>query len=240
MGSSANYRPPTWANASPAIIIITFPGQGQSPQYSNPSGGSVTLPPGQTNYVFDAVMTAAHEQDITKTEHPVQTGASISDHAYVRPARLTLDIGMSDAMDAYYNPSTWTGATSKSVSCYQTLLALQYSRIPLQITTRLRTYANMIIESLAPEESVKTIAGLRARVTFGQIFMADVVTVPVSARPQDTQETNQGSVNTQAPSVSQTQQNQVPPTYHPWNSIGKGSYSSVNSSNSTTLPGGSN
>ena len=81
------------------------------------------------------------------TEHPVQTGASIADHAYIVPARLVLDIGMSDAMDAYFSPTTWSGSDSKSVAAYQTMLALQFSRIPLTITTKLRTYQNMVIDS---------------------------------------------------------------------------------------------
>ncbi len=229
------WRPPQWQN--PATILLTFPGQGtNTPQYSSASGIGATLPTGLTNYVFDAVIRAAHEQELRRTEHPVQTGASISDHAYIMPARLILDVGMSDAMDAFFNPSTWAGDPSKSVSCFQTLLALQFSRIPLQITTRLRTYKNMLIDSITPEETVKTVAGLRMRVEFGQIFMAQISIQPNSARPQDTGATNLGSVTPQPPSASQQQQNITPPAYHPWDSIGAGDASSVNQNNLTSLP----
>lgn len=233
--STGIWRPPQWQD--PATILITFPGQGNNaPQYSPLSGIGATLPTGLTNYVFDAVIAAEHDQEMVVTEHPVQSGASISDHAYLRPARLVLDIGMSDAMDAFFNPSTWTGAPTKSVSAYQTLLALQASRIPLTITTKLRTYYNMLITNPLARETYKTIAGLRAQISFQQIFMAQVTIPPASARPQDTNDTNLGQVTPQPPSQAQDTQNIVPPTYHPWNSIGAGDASSVNQQNLSSLP----
>ena len=141
-----------------------------------------------TTYVFDAVLELEHEQRLEKTHHPVQTGADISSHAYLMPPRVVMYIGMSDAMDAYSNgvnnangvggatPSTvspFSGtSTSKSVNAYQTVVALQSARQPLTVTTRLRTYTNMVITSIGPREDYKTITGLRMRVEFEQIFTA--------------------------------------------------------------------
>ena len=242
--ASGLYTPQQWFAKSPAKTIITFPGQGNAPQYSSSaSGGGSTLPSGQTLYAFDAEILIEHHQLLRRTQHPVQTGASISDHAYIEPARLVLDIGMSDVMAAFYSPSTWTGSSSKSVSAYQTMLALQFSRIPLTITTRLRTYQSMLIESLMPLDSHKTIQGLRMRVEFGQIFMATVTQTEDSARPQDTQETNLGAGTTQAPTAAQLAQNNLSSAVNsatgvttpnlPSTAIGAGSWSSANL-NSTT------
>lgn len=232
----AGWRPAQWQTQAPQKVLITFPGQGSTPQYASAVGSTVTLPNVQTIYAFDAEIQIEHEQQLRKTEHPVQTGASIADHAFLEPARLIGDFGMSDAMDAYFNPSTWTGNASKSVSAYQTMLALQFSRIPLSITTRLRSYENMVIESLLPTDTYKTATGLRMRVEFGQIFLAIVSQSTVSARPQDTAATNLGTVNTQPPSAAQEQQNAIVPTYHPWDSIGAGDWSSVNTNNLGSLP----
>jgi hypothetical protein len=231
--ASSLWRPPQWQKQSPAKVIITFPGQGSAPQYnSSASGSGTSLPSEQTLYAFDAEIHVEHQQQLRKTEHPVQTGASISDHAYIVPARLVLDVGMSDAMDAYFDPSTWSGSPSKSISAYQTMVALQFSRVPLSITTRLRTYKNMVIESLMPVETHKTLAGLRMRVEFGQIFMAVTSSIPASARNKDTQETNLGAVNPEPPSSSQETQNKVtkganPPT-PPSNAAGAGIWASDN------------
>lgn len=243
------WRPPQWKAPQPQTIIITFPGLGPAPQY-NQSGSNIALPVGPASYVFDCVVTAQHDQQLTRTEHPVQTGASISDHAYIVPARLILDIGMSDAMASYYSPSTWTGAPSKSVSCYQTMVAMQYSRVPLLITTRLKTYNNMVIESIAPREDSKTFAGLRMSITFGQIFIADVMNPSISARPQDTDTTQIGTVNPQPTTAAQQQQNNIAlaPGFAAgeaaegetgplqYNAIGAGNWSSVNTNNQSQLP----
>lgn len=235
------WRPEQWATQASQKVLIAFPGQGNAPQYASATGVTVTLPTGRTLYAFDAEIQIEHQQQLRKTEHPVQTGASISDHAYLEPAQLVLDIGMSDAMDAYFNPSTWIGAPTKSVSAYQAMLALQFSRIPLQITTRLRTYQNMVIESLTPTDTYKQVSGLRMRVEFGQIFLAEISQPTVSARPQDTNATNLGIVNPQPVTGAQQSQNNVPdaPNFTEvlqYSAIGAGDWSSVNTQNLTTLP----
>jgi hypothetical protein len=172
-----------------------------------------------TTYVFDAVLELEHEQRLEKTHHPVQTGADISSHAYLMPARCVMYILMSDAVDSYSHSAAnavakgnsiitpWIGtSTSKSVNAYQTIIGLQAARQPLTVTTRLRTYTNMVITSVSPREDYKTIAGLRMRVEFEQIFTASVSTQPVSARPNDTQSSGLGAVNpSQVPASTQSQ-----------------------------------
>lgn len=235
------WRPPQWQNPSPAKVLITFPGLGNAPQFSSVTGSNVTLPPGQTIYAFDVELEIEHDQRLRRTEHPVQTGSSISDHAFLEPATLTVDVGMSDGMDAYFSPNTWQGSTSKSVSAYQTLLALQFSRIPLMVTTRLRTYQNMLIVNPLAKDTYKTAHGLRMRVEFGQVFMANVSQPTVSARSQDTNTTNLGNVNPQPPTAAQESQNNV--TQAPdftemlqYNAVGAGDWSSVNTNNLSSLP----
>ena len=134
-------------------------------------------------YFFDAILKADHTTTLRATEHPVQNGASIVDHAYMLPARLTLEIGMSDCMDQFVN-GQFSSNMSKSVSAYQILLQLQSDRQPMDIVTRLNDYSNMIIESIHAPDDVKTRDGLRCTVMFREIMMADVATVLASARPQ--------------------------------------------------------
>jgi hypothetical protein len=49
-------------------------------------------------YFFDAILREDHTTQRRITEHPVQSGANINDYSYQMPARLILEIGMSDAM----------------------------------------------------------------------------------------------------------------------------------------------
>jgi hypothetical protein len=143
-------------------------------------------------YFFDAVMKTEHQTEVEITEHPVQLGANIADHAYNEPATVTMDIGMSDVMPGIIS-SQFSDASSRSLSAYQTLLKLQSNREPLQIHTRLRTYKNMLIEQIIVPDDFKTLFGLRATVRFKEIFVVSVGKVKVSARSQVTGSTNRGN-----------------------------------------------
>ncbi len=144
-------------------------------------------------YFFDAVLRLEHTEGNRITEHPVQTGANISDHAFELPARLTLEIGMSDVMDSYQK-GQFTETKSRSVSAYQTLLRLKQARLPMQIITRLKQYENMVIEQMHAGDDFKTRHGLKCIVTFRQIMTAKVNFKKVSSRPQVTGKTDKGSV----------------------------------------------
>lgn len=232
------------------MVSITVPPAQTSTNTVNNEGVLSTTTTGQTTYVFDAVLSLEHEQRLELTRHPIQTGADISSHAYLMPASLVLYIGMSDAMDSYANDQSattspyytpFTGSDSKSVSAYLQLLSLQASRVPLTVTTRLRTYNNMLIAAIRPIEDHKTIAGLRARVEFQEIRTASISNQPVSARPSDTQNTGLGDVGAQPPSASTTNQfNLQKATQDFLNSpivaIGAGYWSSVNTNSLSQLP----
>lgn len=148
-------------------------------------------------YFFDAVLREDHTESVKVTEHPVQTGANISDHAYNLPAKLTMEIGMSDAMDSIVT-GQFTGWYTKSVSAYQMLKQLKEARLPLRVLTRLNLYENMIIEEINAPDDVKTLYGLRCTVTLKEIFVVEVSKTTVSARPQTTGATNR---NVQQPTT---------------------------------------
>jgi len=200
------YRPPEWSQL--ATTVITEPGlapvNGGSAASNNASGGvpvtggnlsveaTTTSATAPSVYVFDAVFRIEHAQQLRATEHPTQNGASIADHALILPATVVLEIGMSDAMAAFA-PGVWDSNPSKSVSAYETMVAVQQRRRPLTLTTRLATYTNMLIESIRALDTHKTSTGLRATITFVQIFNGTVTLTPVSDRPQTTDSTSIGA-----------------------------------------------
>lgn len=241
MGNSL-YRPPQWAQGLGVQTVgVVFPGVPNASQYRS-EGITATLPSSQTLYVFDATPRIDHEQRVTKTVHPVQTGASISDHAYLEPARLTLEVAMSDAQDAYA-ADLWVGGPTKSASAYQVLLAMAFARVLLVVTTKLRTYQNMLIVNNPAEDTIETFAGLKARVTFEEVFLADTQAVVASARPQDTSQTQAGTLSPTPPTQAQLNANVVSNAMAkqlgiPTNVPGAGQWSSVNVNNLPNLFGG--
>lgn len=251
------------------MVSLTVPGSpnGQAQIQSDGLGNFKSVNQAPTTYVFDAVMQVDHEQRVTKTRHPVQTGADISSHAFLEPARVVLYVGMSDAMDSYAsgrNPSdppyitAFSGNPSKSVAAYQQMVTLASACVPLTLVTRLRTYKNMLIVGLSPNETVKTIAGLKMRLELEEILTASVTTVPNSTRPNDTDSTGLGSVNSETPgpqipnqfNVTSASQQSGALTDAPTanllsylrsnpqgvNTPGAGTYSSVNTNNLQQLP----
>ena len=133
-------------------------------------------------YFFDAVFSVDTEHSLTVTQHPVQTGANISDHAFVNPIRMTMQIGVSDAM-AYRVGANYGGdGGTKSVQAYRLLCKLQELRIPMQVVTRLNTYQNMLIESIDVSDDVSTLCALKATVNLVQVLVVNVGTEKVSAR----------------------------------------------------------
>ena len=197
------WRPPQWSSgAQNSITVLGSPFRQQvsgGPAASGQTGQgvpggafkfSVTENVAQSGsptvvYVFDAVLQLDHAQEMQLTAHPVQSGANIADHAFQKPARLSMDIGMSDAMDSFV-AGQWSGAQSKSVNCYQTMLALEQARSLVIVNTRLNTYRNMVITAFHTRDDNKTKHGLRATITFEEVFMAQVTTSNSnwSARPQ--------------------------------------------------------
>lgn len=155
------------------------------PQWSGLSSDLSQLVMVKTNiagFFFDAVIREEHVSSLKITSHPVQTGANITDHSYVEPAVLTMEIAMSDAMaDMHdnqfirYTPRNADRPSySKSVSAYRVLLDLQETRIPVSVHTRLKTYTNMLIENITAPEDAKTLHGLKCTVTLREIFVVEV------------------------------------------------------------------
>lgn len=130
---------------------------------------------------FDAVLNVSTEHGATVTSHPVQSGANISDHMYLEPVQITMEIGMSDAMASMVR-GQWTGASTKSISAYRKLCELQAARIPFTVLTRLNKYPNMVIRSISVNDNANTLYGLRATVNLQQLILASVSTEKVSAR----------------------------------------------------------
>jgi len=188
-GGNQPFRPPQWkgegTGADQLIYVKTnIAEQGESNDFTT----------GQIGYFFDVIMRVEHETTTRITEHPVQNGANISDHAYMMPARLVMEIGMSDAMDTLVS-GQFSDRETKSISAYQTLLRLQKNRQPLQVTTRLNIYQNMIIENINAPDDIKTLYGLKATVTMRQIMTAQIGNTKISLRDQaSVAETPKGSI----------------------------------------------
>lgn len=135
-----------------------------------------------THYFFDAVLSTTHITRREITSHPVQYRASLTDHSYQLPAEVSLDIGMSDAMDTWYytspsgiaNEFDYGTGNGKSVKAYQKFVSLQMKGTPFNLYTKLKTYSNMVIASITATDDYKTNQALRCRIELREIFIGEL------------------------------------------------------------------
>lgn len=144
-------------------------------------------------YFFDGFIKVDHSIELQTTSNPVETGASIVDHAYVKPAELTMEVMMSDVHQSLV-PEQFTGASFRSVNAWQVLRKLQSDRIPMSVFTRLGLYTNMLITKLTASDTAETFRALSAEVTLREIPVARVKTVKISSADQTTINTEMGKI----------------------------------------------
>lgn len=172
-----------------------------------------------------ATIEERHTDDLEVTEHPVEQGAMISDHAYKRPAEVVLRLGWSNSPPArggILNPlvgaavanspaltsiadavnivqgvqTALSGAGVDQVQAiYQTLLQLQESRALFTVYTGKRVYTNMVCKSLATETDYKSANSLPITMTCKQVILVNTRTVSLPASTQKTPALTASPVN---------------------------------------------
>lgn len=111
-----------------------------------------------------------HTDEVQITDHPVEAGAPISDHAFARPQQVAITAG-------------WSKATAFDLSAesgvYGLLLALQTSFMPFDIYTGKRHYKNMLIERLAVTTDQHNEFTLLAQIVCRQVIIVNTQTTKV-------------------------------------------------------------
>lgn len=133
--------------------------------------------------VCDVTLEESHEDGLTITEYPVENGATISDHATIKPKRVSIRIVASDAGGS----SAESSGEDRSIEIYQQLLDLMETREPIEIITAKRAYKNMLIESISAPTDAQTQQALIASLECREVNIATVETtsVPPRARHQN-------------------------------------------------------
>lgn len=103
------------------------------------------------------------------TQHPVQRGAAITDHAFKKPASVTVKCVFGDADQSLEET-------------YRQLLSLQSTREPFDVVTGKRSYSNMLLKDLDVTTDVLTERVLAVSAGLQEIILVDVQAVTVAAR----------------------------------------------------------
>lgn len=144
-------------------------------------------------YFFDGFMGVDVASELEVTENPVETGAAIADHAYVKPTEITMQVMMSDVHQSLV-PGQFSGGWSRSVKAYTILKEIQNQRIPIAVLCRLGLFQNMVIKKIVANDDANTYQALSATVTLVELPIARVKTVEISMADQTTISTEMGKI----------------------------------------------
>jgi hypothetical protein len=190
---------------------------------SDSSGNTPPAPSGQQVYqALDGyvALEESHRDEMIMTDHPVEQGAVITDHAYRMPAELRLRLGWSAAMSGAGEISVF-GVTLPTLaglwgaggfegsqflqSLYAELLGVMVSRELLTVYTGKRPYSNMLIRSITERTTEETENTLVLDIEMREIIFVTTTTVNV---PPGMSQNQSSLANPQAASPTLNRGNQ--------------------------------
>lgn len=131
------------------------------------------------------------------TQHPVHQGASVTDHAYIKPATVSINFVFGEKNEALQ-------------VTYAKLLRLQSDRIPFDLQTGKRAYSNMLLSSitLTTDETTENILSISCDL-IQIIFVSSELIQITTKRPKSVSppETKNKEKTTDASQASKKAQN---------------------------------
>lgn len=142
---------------------------------------------GAWSRTFDAVEV---EETVCETEvvdNPVETGVSISDHAFDRPVKLTITAAVSDITPPGKELDLFElDGPSRSIAAYAWLKQVRKAHEPFSVQTGLDLYPNMLITSFRAKQDKDTSRILKFTVDLREIVFVTTQTVLYPAKEPKT------------------------------------------------------
>lgn len=110
------------------------------------------------------VVRERHASSIGITENPIETGASVTDHAYVEPKKLSLEF-----MD------------ENAAATFNALVRFQESRRPFTVVSGLFVYTNMLIKDLTANRDSRT-----SKILDGKADLQEIIIVSTAYTAAET------------------------------------------------------
>lgn len=130
-----------------------------------------------------------HDDELIITQHPVEFGAIISDHAYKKPAEVRIRCAWNNSGSTYpvrgsysrQEPLVSSGYEGYARAVYEEILALQESRVPFSAVTGKRIYNDMLVASVRVHTAPGSEYTLMADITLREIILVSTKTLSVDA-----------------------------------------------------------
>ncbi|WP_446902992.1 phage baseplate protein [Burkholderia sp. YIM B11467] len=163
-----------------------------------------------------ATIEEVYSDEVVVTEHPVETGAPVNDHAYMRPREYVIKCGWSNAdyealLGAAVVPFDDTGANSMATgtyvdAVYSQLLQIQSIRKPIDIVSTRRKYSNMLIGTISVVTDQKSGSALMLTASLKQVNIVSTQATKLppranQANPAATAETQNAGAKSAVPAT---------------------------------------
>ena len=129
---------------------------------------------GETEPLRDAVdgfLDESHEREVTTTSYPVESGASLTDHAVRQPDKLTLTGWVSSLLPSS-EANTSRPISERNVEAWRRIGELMRDREPVTVATLLGSYHNMLIVKASAPVNRRTGRALRFTIELQEILFA--------------------------------------------------------------------
>ncbi len=113
------------------------------------------------------IVEETYRDEVIITDHPVERGAAITDHAFVRPSQLEIRCGWSNST---------AGTEGYIESVYQQMLTLLRKREPFDVFTPRRMYTSMLIQGIQVTRDERTNSVLNCSISLREIIIAQTQT----------------------------------------------------------------
>lgn len=133
--------------------------------------------------VFDAVFEETHESELEVTDNPVETGVVVSDHAYMKPVRISLSAGVSDTPLAAAANDPFASDAGRSRRAFELLADLQKQAEPFDLQTGLRLYKNMICTSIRTSQDKDSSGALLFTADLREVLVVNTEMVKYEINP---------------------------------------------------------
>lgn len=133
-------------------------------------------------FPIDAAITEEHTYNSEVTSYPVEAGSDITDNVRVLPIEITIEglvsntplVAMANIRNVLSGLDIFAADnTTPSSNAFDHLRRIRDAREPVSITTSLKLYENMVMESLSFPRDSDTGSSLRFNATFKQVIIVD-------------------------------------------------------------------
>lgn len=163
---------------------------------------------------IDVSLSESHEMQSDITMNPVEAGADVTDHIQPKPLALTIEGIQSDTPLQFFGGfqsllDLVPGNESRSQQAFSFFEKLRINRAMVTVNTGLRSYDNMVLESLTVPRDSKTGQAFRFTAKFKEIRVVTAQVVSLAGPAILQQKTDTGQQTTQAAGSKVVSDNQT-------------------------------